>query len=292
MWFVPQSKKDFTVLVSVIFLILMLCVFGVLAYDKVQHQNLLVSFLDIGQGDSILVEAPNGVQVLIDGGGDNRVLYELSKVMPRFDRSLDALIVSNPDKDHIGGFLDVLNHYDVGMIIVPGTQSKTEVSKALDALISSKNIPRFVATSLNDIVLDKERNIYFDVLFPDRDVSTYNTNDGSLVAKLIYKDNSVLFQGDSPREVETYLLHKNPSVLHSDILKVGHHGSRTSSDQEYVAQVAPVVAVISCGEGNPYGHPHKETLDTMKELGVSVLRTDEDRTIEFVFDGTRMTRTR
>lgn len=251
--------------------------------------KMIVSFLNVGQGDAIFIEAPNGAQVLLDGGPGRNVLSELSQVMPFFDRTLDAIIISNPDKDHIGGFLDVMDKYKIDFTFEPGTVSKTETYKAVEEGMINEKSENLIARRGMDIVLDKEKNVYIRILFPDKDVSSYSTNDGSLVAKLVYGKTSVLLQGDAPQKTEYYLLNvdkNNLEDLNTDILKTGHHGSRTSTAKAYVEASSPEYAVISLGAENKYGHPHEETLKTLNDLKVPILRTDGGR-ITFESDGER-----
>ncbi len=261
-----------------------------------KEHTLKVSFLDIGQGDAIYIEAPNGKQMLIDGGPDKKTLLRLRKVMPFFDKSLDVLVVTNPDKDHIGGFIDVLKSYEVSRVVEPGTISKTETYKVLEEKIQEEKAEKIVARRGQEIVLDGERGVKLVILFPDRDVKALSTNDGSIIAKLVYGDTSIMFQGDAPQEMERYVMSLeqkekgNLSFLDSDILKVGHHGSYTSSDLSYVKALSPFVAVVSLGKDNRYGHPHKETLETFSTVGVPLLRTDEEGVITFVSDGVGWTR--
>ncbi|MDB5204210.1 MAG: internalization-like protein competence protein ComEC/Rec2, competence protein ComEC protein [Candidatus Taylorbacteria bacterium] len=249
------------------------------------HGRLFISFLNIGQGDAIYIEAPNGRQIMIDGGPDEVVLRELGRVMPMFDRSIDAILITNPDKDHIGGFINIMQKYKVDDIIEPGTISPSDTYKTVESLAKKDGLRQTIARRGMNIMLDKDRNIYLHILFPDRDVSKLATNDGSIVAKLVYGDTSVLLQGDSPQNIEKYLLTLNPAELDTDILKTGHHGSRTSTSKEYVEAASPDFAVISCGVDNSYGHPHKETLDTLNSLNVPILRTDLLGRISFESDG-------
>lgn len=246
---------------------------------------LAVSFLDVGQGDAIFIEAPNGTQVLLDAGPDSSVLRALSSVMPFYDRTIDMLIVSNPDKDHIAGFIDVLKRYDVGWEVEPGTQTATAVYAALGKGVSAEGIELLTPKAGDRIVLDKKRGVFLDVLFPDRDVSGLGTNDGSLIMKLTYGEVCYMLTGDTTKGVEEYLVQLYGEQLDCDVLKVAHHGSRTSSAPEFVSAVSPDFAVISLGEGNTYGHPHKETLDTLNSAGVEIFRTDEFGTIIFETDG-------
>ncbi len=247
---------------------------------------LTVAFLDIGQGDGIYIEAPNGNQMIIDGGPSAKILEELGTVMPFYDHSVDILMVSNPDKDHIAGFMDILNTMEVSRVIEPGTKSDSHIYAELEKAIENENATKIIARRGMHIKLDEKTD--FEVLFPDRDVSNFKTNDGSILGKLTYGDTCFIFTGDAPALDERYLVGLDGLNLDCEVLKVGHHGSRTSTAEEFVAAVSPEVAVISDGKNNKYGHPHKETLDTLEKYGVSVYRTDLMGTIIMKSDGKKI----
>lgn len=254
-----------------------------------ERKNILtVSVLDIGQGDAIFIEAPNGNQMLIDGGPDNKVLRRLGEILPFYDRSIDILLVSNPDKDHIAGFIDVLRRYEVTKIMEPGTLSQTAVYRELENEIEKEKSEKILARRGMRVVLDGDKGVFLDVLFPDRDVPGVSTNDGSIVARLIYSEISFLLTGDSPKAVESYLVSLDGDKLHSDVLKVGHHGSRTSTGEAFLGYVSPKYAVISSGKNNRYGHPHKETTDSLKKFGIQYFNTAKDGTIVFQSDGNKV----
>ncbi len=261
-----------------------------LLYFEKGRGKLIVSFLNIGQGDAILIIAPNGAKMLLDSGPDSKVISELGKFIPFYDHSIDAIMVSNPDSDHIAGFLDVLTKYKVSYDIEPGTISPSSTFNALEKSVLDHDVKRIIARRGMDIVLDEKDGVDVKILFPDRDVTKDTTNNGSIIAKLIYKNTSVLLEGDAPKEDEYHLLSLDPKDLDVDILKTGHHGSRTSTAKEYVEAASPEYAVISCGVDNHYGHPHKETLDTLNSLGVPILRTDTMGTITFESDGNKFYR--
>jgi competence protein ComEC len=241
--------------------------------------------LDIGQGDAIYIEAPNGRQIMFDSGPGDVVLAQLAKVMPIADHSIDMLVITNPDKDHIGGFIPIIDKYDVGAVLEPGTFNESATYRNLEEKIKSKNIPDIIARQGMKIVLDGKQNVYIDILFPDRDVSSWTTNDGSIVAKLIYGNESIMLTGDATRATELILTKTIPNQLKSTILKVGHHGSHTSSSPDFIKLVAPDFAVISLGAKNSYGHPHKETLRSLSNFNIETFRTDELGTIIFESDG-------
>lgn len=285
-----MNKNRNIALISLAMLVLFSVSFLFVGQSGRHSGKLFISFLNIGQGDAIYIEAPNGTQIMVDGGPDGIVLRELAKVLPLFDNSIDAILVTNPDKDHMGGFIDIMQKFKVTNIIEPGTVSPSDTYKTVESLSHDHGLRVVYARRGMDIMLDKERNIYLHILFPDRDVEKLATNDGSIVAKLIYGNTSVLLEGDAPQNIEKYLLSLDSQILDADILKVGHHGSRTSTNPDYVTAVSPEYAVISCGIDNKYGHPHEETIDTLSSLNVQILRTDLEGRISFESDGERWER--
>ncbi len=258
-----------------------------LSGESVNNDELKVYFLDIGQGDATLIEAPNGNQVLIDGGRtDNKVLRELGEVMSPLDKEIDVVIATHPDADHIGGFPEVLSRYKTGNYIESGNLTKdTQVIKNLDKVLENIKIPRILAKRGMKIVLDQEKQIYLDILYPDRDVTNVESNDASIIAKLVYGNTCFIMSGDAPQKIERYVSNIEKENLDCEVLKTGHHGSRTSTSPEWVGFVSPEYAVISAGKNNSYGHPHKEVLQTLEKFGVEILRTDLMGRVKMVSDG-------
>lgn len=245
--------------------------------------TLTVAFLDVGQGDAIYIEAPNGNQILIDGGSNKSVLRELSKVMPFYDRTIDIVLATHPDKDHIGGLVDVLDRFEVETFIEPGVSSDTAVYASLVRHIEQNKVESIIARRGQKIVLDDE--VVFTILFPDRGVSGVGSNDASIVAQLVYGETEFLLTGDSPRKIEKYLVSVDGKNLKSDVLKAGHHGSKTSSSELFVGFVSPKYGIISAGRDNRYGHPHKEVLDVFEKFNIPLKNTAESGTIIFTSDG-------
>ena len=240
--------------------------------------------LDVDQGDSLFIESPTGTQILVDAGPPRKILSQLARVMSPFDRHIDAVIVTNPDQDHIGGFLDVLKVYKVDRVFEPGTYNDSKTYQNLKTEIKNKNIPDILAKK--GMRLNIGGGAAIDILFPDRDVSFWDSNDGSIVAKLIYGKTSIILTGDATVETEKIILDKySKTSLASDILKIGHHGSRTSTSASFVQTVAPTYALISNGKDNNYGHPHQDTLDTLVSFGAKIFRTDLLGTIIMKSDG-------
>lgn len=269
------------------YLLLLLVFLAFIIFSTDFHENrkgiLKFVVLNIGQGDALYIESPTGTQVLVDGGPDKSLMKEISNILPWYDRHIDMLVVTNPDKDHYEGFIPLMNKYSVDVVLEPGTTNKYAEYGVLEKEIADKKIPEIIARRGQRI--DLGGGAYLQILFPDRDVSGLSSNDGSIVMKLVYGDTSVMLQGDSTAAIEHYLSGMDGTNLHSTILKAGHHGSRTSSIEEYVALIDPKWTVISSGIDNSYGHPHKETLDTMQKLHIFTLDTCNNGDIIFESDG-------
>ncbi len=248
--------------------------------------HLKVAFLSIGQGDAIYIEAPNGRQMIIDGGPKGSLVKELKKQLPEGDTSIDVIVVTNPDADHYAGFLELLDTYSVGAFIEPGVSSKTATYQTFKKRIQEKGIRTVTARKDVVVTLDQDRNISFRVLFPDRPVQSMSSNDASTMGTLDYGTSRILFTGDATTTTEQFLIRGNkPELLQSSLLKVGHHGSRTSTSDALLAAVGPEYAVISAGKSNKYGHPHQEIVNKLKKAGIQVLVTKDIGTIVFESDG-------
>jgi competence protein ComEC len=245
--------------------------------------KLKVSFLDVGQGDAIFVTAPNGYQMLVDGGANNSVLRELGKVMPFYDRSIDVVLATHADQDHIGGLVEVLKRYKVDLFVRTNTTSTSAVYIELEDLIKQKNIKEEIITSPK--ILSLGSGAEFDILFPTQDTAGWETNEASIVGKLTYGNNSFMLTGDSPQKIEKYLVGKYGEFLKSDVLKAGHHGSQTSNSELFVGSVSPAYTIISAGLNNRYGHPNKEALDIFTSFQEKILETLGGGMIRFETDG-------
>ncbi|PIR38826.1 MAG: hypothetical protein COV34_00285 [Candidatus Zambryskibacteria bacterium CG10_big_fil_rev_8_21_14_0_10_42_12] len=250
------------------------------------REGVKVAFLDVGQGDAIFIEAPNGKQMLIDGGRDQTVLRELRKVMPFWDRSIDIVLATHPDADHIGGLIDVLERYEIDVFIDSGNIGETETYEYIEELADLEGAEEIEGKAGQIVWLSDD--VYFAILFPDRDVSGVESNTASVVGQLVYGETQVLLTGDSPQEIEWHLVATYGEKLESEILKAGHHGSRTSTGALFLNEVAPEEVVISAGKDNRYGHPHKEVVDFVESFGAEIVNTGEIGRIEYVLypDGT------
>lgn len=251
---------------------------------RAPNRILRVAFLDVGQGDAIFIESPTGNQIIFDGGPGSALVSEVAKQMSLFDRSIDMIVVTNPDKDHFEGFIPLLSRYSMEAVLEPGVSAdENPVYQELQRIIAAKQMPVVKARTGQKILLGG--GAYIDIIFPDRDIEEVSHNEGSIIARLVYGETSVLLTGDTTKNIESYVLESYREYLNSDILKVAHHGSDTSTSDAFVKAVSPDIAIISAGKGNSYGHPKKETLDTLKNNKVKTLVTMDEGTIVFESDG-------
>ena len=254
-----------------------------IVHDASNPDSLEVIFFDVGQGDAIFIKTAQSRQILIDGGPDSAVLEKLGREMPFWDRTIDLIVLTHPEHDHIAGLLEVLKRYEVKNILWTGVVRDTAEFREWEKLIEEENAEIITAESLLRISFS---NSYIDVLYPFEDLSGQEikrANNTSVVAKLVCGEKSFLLTGDIEKSVEKKLLESGADI-DSDVLKVAHHGSKTSSAEEFVEKVSPEIAVISAGKQNAFGHPHPETLETLSKYGINVLRTDELGDVKILCD--------
>src|SRR3989338_8140793 len=240
--------------------------------------------LDIGQGDAIVLQTPEGHTILIDGGPGAGVLEELGDVLPFFDRTLDLLVLTHPHEDHVAGLVPVLDRFEVKGVLLSVPDYENKSYEAFLAQVAEEKIPVYFAEADRDFEFG---SVTLDVLYPFEPVSgkLENVNNASVVIRVVSGEDEILLTGDAEQEVEAELLaawNAGELELEADILKAGHHGSRTSSTLEFLEAVDAKLMIISSGTGNDYGHPHEETLEKAADLGIEVLRTDLEGTISIV----------
>lgn len=245
--------------------------------------TLRVSVLDVGQGDSILIQSPAGKTMLVDAGDTSAGSRVVADLQARGVTSLDAAVASHGDADHIGGYQTVISQFPVAQFYDPGYPDTTATYEGLLTTIDQKNIKYTTPTTGQTIDLDPAVRI--DVLSPDGK-NTGGTNDNMLVLRLSYGSTSFLLAGDMPDTLEQKIL---STLQPTTILKVGHHGSKTSSSTAFLTAIKPQVAIISVGAGNSYGHPSIETLGRLLAVGAKVYRTDLVGTVTVTTDGNTYT---
>ncbi len=250
--------------------------------------ELSVAYLDVGQGDSILIHAPDGEVMLIDGG--RSIDLANSVIIPQIKawqaNQVDVLVVTHPDADHISGLVGVLENFPVKRVALTGDEHATKIYERLLTDVRDKKIEAVQVRTGTTIPFDP--SVKLDVLGPDEEfVNHDNTNDGSIVLKLTYGQTSFLFTGDAEM-TENQAILKHGLDVRATVLKLGHHGSRSSTDEAWLKAVQPQLGIISAGAGNTYGHPHPEVIAALDKLNIRYIRTDEHGTITVTSDGAQL----
>jgi competence protein ComEC len=257
-----------------------------LAVVSLPDGRLHVAFLDVGQGDAILITTPGGRQILIDGGPSaTSTLWEMGRHMPFWDRSLDVVVNTHPEADHLTGLPEVLERYEVHQIILPDVKNDTALYAAWGEAIAAEGATLVPAQAGARLSLGD--GVWAEILHPGAAPAGDRLNDHSVVLRVGLGGISFLLPGDIEAGVERRLS-AGSAPLGATVLKVPHHGSKTSSCEPFLAAVDPQVAVVSVGADNRFGHPATEVLARYAERGIPVLRTDELGGIEFVTDGERL----
>ena len=256
-------------------------------------EELTVHVLDVGQGDSILIESPTGRRILIDGGPNGSLLQQrLAEHLPWWSRRIDVVLLTHPSADHLIGLTETLRRYDVGFVVDPQLESDTVYGQQWAELLREQT-ELTVVRAEQGAVLDLGGGARLEIIHPpsDRPFDTATEHDdNSVVAKLLYRDVSFLFAADIYSSGEKYLLDSGVDVR-ATVLKVAHQGSRYSSSEEFLEAVSPRIAIISAGEDNRFGHPHPEMLERLESLPSTptILRTDLHGTVTLLTDGERLT---
>jgi competence protein ComEC len=248
------------------------------------QQKLKISFFDVGQGDSILIETPERHFILIDGGPDHTVLEKIGESLPFYQRKIDLIVLTHPHADHLHGLVSALERYQVDQVLWTGVDCSTSLCRRWESLLADHD-QVFIALAGQRI---KSKSVFIDVLYPLQSINRYllsDQNDGSIVLKLNYGRHGFLFTGDALPSNENELMAAWQDYLKSNVLKVAHHGSRFSSQEDFLDMVDPELAVVQVGEGNRYGHPAPEVLERLLVRGIDLRRTDQDGDIKIISDG-------
>jgi len=253
---------------------------GIIFYAK-NSRELAVIFFDVGQGDAILISHGNN-QMLIDGGKNGKIILEkLGKHIPFWDRTIEAVIATHPDQDHIGGLIDVAEAYNISNIIETNSISESQTFLAWKEAEKSEHSQ--ILEAIKGLTVKFPEGADAQVIYPFSSVISPNkssANQYSVVMELKSGENSFLFTGDLPAEQELALI-REKSALNSRVLKVSHHGSKYSTSEEFLNAVKPEEAVISVGKNNSYGHPSPEIIEKLLKHGVKIWRTDEMGDIKY-----------
>ncbi|KKU76727.1 MAG: ComEC [Candidatus Wolfebacteria bacterium GW2011_GWA1_47_6] len=263
------------------FKIILICliILDLLAWSNIVFgtfgKRLEMYFFDVGQGDSEMIVMPGNVKILIDGGPDNgKVVSQLDDSASWHDRYIDLVMISHAELDHFGGLLDVVQRYEIGMIIYNGNGSDSESFKELAQRAKEQKIPVIVVAEGDSIE-------YLDNKMKILSAQGKNRNEGASVAKFTGGGVSALFTGDIGRETEKELI--KDGDIKADIIKIPHHGSKFSATEEFLKSVQPKIAIIEVGK-NSYGHPTKEVLERIKKTKARLFRTDTDGMVRLVVE--------
>lgn len=237
----------------------------------------------VGQGDSILLRTGD-IDILIDGGPDNTILQELGNTRPAWDRTIEVVVLTHAHDDHLQGLLEVLRRYTVGLVIMPDISHESRSFQEFLELLDERSVLVRNASSGQRILID---DVVLSIIAPDemlRDQGMRNLNNGSVVMHADIHGHAVLLTGDIEEPAERHLIRVTPpQLLSADIMQAPHHGSKTSSTEDFISMVDPTVAFASAGEGNRYGHPSLEVMERYAFWGIRLLRTDVAGTIRFTF---------
>lgn len=297
--------KNYRQIIFILFFVVLFLI-TIIVFNKIfAEKELKISFLDVGQGDSILIQTPDRQKILIDAGPNDRVVGKLEKHLSVFNRSLDLVLMSHGDSDHITGFLYLFPKYNIKNILLNGDQNK----ESSIYLISQEEIKQEIEideaktyiANCGDILSfgEGEEMIKMYILNPIKNGFIMNdTNDNSIVVLLVYRDYSFLFLGDASQEVENkiFLNIENcfsktiseplkEKLKNLTVLKVSHHGSNTGTSVNFLKQIKPEYAVISAGKDNRFGHPTKEVLETLEKYSKNILNTANSGDITFKTNG-------
>ncbi len=261
-------------------------------YPRGVYQACTFTALDVGQGDAILIQTSDHQDILIDGGPDDTVVDRLSQALPAGDRDIELMVLTHPHADHVNGLVAVAERFTVRRVLATSLPYQQRAYETWHALLGEQHVPVTNALAGQRYVVGAAT---FDVLWPAQDLTKKNivgdnaaegggVNDASIVLKLSCGGSSAMLMGDASSDIEDRILDGGAEVR-ADLLKVGHHGSRFSSEVRFLQAVQAQWAVISVGAGNRYYHPHPTALLRLKQAGLTILRTDERGDIRLKTDG-------
>ena len=249
------------------------------------ENRLEIHYLDIGQGDSILIKTPYGQKILIDGGPDMTILDALGNNLSFFDRKIDIMILTHPHSDHINGLVEVLLRYDVGKIYYTGVLHTSSAYLEWLETIKQKKVPLEIVKEQR--ILELGTDLRLEFLYPLEDLinkEIEELNNTSIINKLIYKNKVFIFMGDAEKEVEDELLNLDLD-LSADVIKIGHHGSSSSSSEQFLNAVNAQYAIIQSGQDNSFGHPHLSVIRRLERMGIKIFRNDLRGQVSIFSDG-------
>lgn len=275
--------------IILIFLLLTLniSIWGRNIYDKsLQNKDLTITFLDVGQGDSILIKTPDNKYGLIDTGRGSNINESLYKYIPKNLKQLEFVILTHPDSDHIEGFLEIVDTFEISYIFINKTFKDNSLLTEIEKILKDKNLHTYSLTDINDYKIGA---INFDILWPEWspawEFDEFERNETGITLIIDYKDFEAFFGADLSTEYEFKALENIENDYSIDLLKLGHHGSNTSTTDELIKKINPKLGVIQLGKNNSYGHPHQVTIDALNNSKIPYFRNDLEGNIYITTDG-------
>ena len=273
---------------SFIILLLIILIFSVFHFIP---KELKIFFVDVGQGDCTFIVTPRNKTILIDGGGSTGSDFDVGEstllpyILDRGYKKIDLMFISHFDQDHIGGLFTILRELKVNRVCISKQEENSENYKKFLEIVKERNITVFTVKIGDKIKIEK--SLYFDILWPQEEqIEENRINNNAIVMKLIYNGFSCLFTGDIEKVAEDKIvsLYKDKSVLESDILKVAHHGSKTSTTEEFFKLVNPKISLIGVGKNNLFGHPSSEVIERLEKSNAKIYRTDMNGEINIIIN--------
>jgi len=277
-----MKKRFFWLILSIIIIL----AGATLAYYLfLPARGLEVDFLDVGQGDAILIKTPAGQNILIDGGPDKTVLRRLAENLPWFDRQLDLVILTHPDDDHAAGLAAAAGRFKIKKFVYTALADESPGYLALLEEIKKQGISSVIIDRPQIISLDETARL--EILSPTKSFAGQapkNINDSSIVSRLVYGETAVLLTGDIETGAEEELL-ANDAPVAARAIKISHHGSDNGTGEAFLSVASPGIAIISVGADNTFGHPSRRVLKRLERAGAKIYRTDQDGTVKLFSDG-------
>lgn len=281
----------------IFFVFIAAAVIWALFFLKLSQQKFLeVDFFDVGQGDAILVKTPKNQTMLIDGGPNDKILDKLSANLMPLQKRLDIVMLTHPHADHAAGLIEILKRYESGLLILGSDFLETETYKEFLKTAELRGIPVMIGQKGDAVHFSEDLEL--DILSPKEDTlkvfgkgsesfgkAGNDVNDSSVVGKLVFKNFSIVLTGDATSKTEKKLIGDYGQNLQAEILKIGHHGSKYSTSENFLKYVRPKAAIIEVGARNRYGHPAPAALERLNRLNIATFRTDEKGDIKILSDG-------
>ena len=261
--FIIELRKYF-ILIGILFVVIVFLSTSFFEVAEKQKRGLMsVTFLNVGQGDSTLVQTPSNTIVIIDTGPSNNVMKEISDYLHFFNRRIDLVISTHQHTDHIEGMLILLDKYNISYHSSNFRENLSRTAQNVLRKLNENKVNQIMVQAGDRIIVDENFGIYLDVLWPTEKIPITDDNEASVSVILVYGDIGFIITGDAGVKTESYLVDEFGDKLDINVLKLGHHGSRTSTSLKFLEATKPEYAIISASENNRYGHPHQSVLDNL-----------------------------